>query len=126
MSLKQYLLIMSLVTVVAYILVASVASYFDPTVSGLLPIVFFYASLSLALIGTFTLIGFAIRSMRKHSAMAFREVIISLRQAIWFTILIVGSLGLMRLQILNILNLLLVLLALTALELYFLNKKAVR
>lgn len=117
---------MGLVTFIAYVMVASVVSYFDPTVSGLLPILFLYASLSLALIGTFTLVGFGIRSMRKHAAIAFREVIVSLRQAVWFTILIVGSLSLMRLQMFNFLNVLLVIVALMALELYFLNKKVTR
>lgn len=123
MSLKQYLLIMAAVTAVAYLMVASVVAYFDPFNSGLLPILFFYASLAIALAGTLTLIGFWLRSMRKHAAIASREMVISLRQAIWFTVLIIAALFLQRSGILTAVHVTLIIAALCALELYFLNKK---
>ena len=126
MSLKQYLLYMTTATIVAYIVFLSVIYYFDPFVAGNVAVGFFYASLWLALVGTFSIIGFILRHFFTHSKMAFREVLISFRQGIWLALLIIVSLMLKHAGIFSILSVALLILALAVLEVFFINNSIKR
>jgi len=124
MSLKKYLLLMSATTLVAYVLVAAIIYNFDPLQSGLIIIVFFYASLMLALIGTFSVLGFLIRHLFDPRGVIFRQVITSFRQSIWLSALMVISILMYQRGVFSMITIVLLILALGILELYFITKNA--
>ncbi|MBI3963645.1 MAG: hypothetical protein HY341_01475 [Candidatus Kerfeldbacteria bacterium] len=71
---------------------ALVVTRIDPDFAGFVGLFIFYVSLLFALIGTFMLLGLGIRSAVARREPLFRHLGIALRQAILFSILVVGSL----------------------------------
>lgn len=75
--------------------------YLDPQVSGLVGLLCFYLSLFFSLIGTFTLIGLALRIWFSHNEVIFAFVGVSFRQAILLSVVIIGCLLLQQFRVLN-------------------------
>lgn len=97
MTLKAYLILMGLGSVIAWGAVGLIILATDP--AGAPPAVFagLYASLLLALTGTLSVAGFGARTaLFRDGAPASRHVIASLRQAILLSTLAVASLALSR------------------------------
>lgn len=115
---------MSATTVVAYILVAAILYNFDPAQAGLIIIIFFYASVMLAMIGTFSVIGFLIRHLFDLNGVIFRQVITSFRQSIWLSSLLVISILMYQRGVFSMLTVGLLIIALGILELYFITRNA--
>ena len=63
MTLRQYLFLMSIGTLICWVTWFYIVGSVDPYGAGILEFVFFYASLFLAMLGTFSVIGFV---MRQH------------------------------------------------------------
>lgn len=126
MTFRQYLFWMALSTALCWLGVFSIVNIVDPVEGGLLGLALFYAALSLALIGTFSVLGMLFRAMlRKHEA-ATRHVAISFRQGLLLTILVVGSLILQSRMILTWWNLLLFAGTLTVLEFFLISFRSGR
>ena len=121
MTLRTFLFILFLATVLAWLAWGLVLFNFAPPPGDLLALLFFYASLTLALAGTFTLLGFTLRRWQKPVVLPYRQVLIAWRQALWFTLLLLGLLILQSQQLLTWWNALLLLVALTVLEFFFLS-----
>ena len=100
MSLKRYLLLMLLATILCWLAFAVVIIYINPQETGFIGFLLFYISLFLALVGTFALIGFFIRIWLVTQPI-FRQVIIAFRQAIWFACLVVFCLILQSQELLT-------------------------
>ena len=92
MSLRNYLIGMMISTVVFWLSWAQVVTRVDPESAGFVGLFIFYVSLLFALVGTFMLLGVLARSLTARHEPAFRHLGISLRQAVLFGVLVVGSL----------------------------------
>ena len=83
MTLRQYLILMSLGTLICWAAWVVIINTFAPNTAGILGLLFFYVSLFLALVGTFSVIVFLIRRVIiKNDEVIFRHVRRTLRQSI--------------------------------------------
>ncbi len=122
MTAKSYLFALALATTFCWAAWLAVIFRIDPTVAVNLDFLLFYGSLSLALIGTFALLGLLLRrALRPSDVLTGYQVSTAFRQAILFTILLVGSLSLLKLQLLNPLSAVLFVALLAVLEFIFLS-----
>lgn len=130
MSLKRYLFLMAISTILCWAAWITVLFYIDPTTTGVTGLWCFYLSIFFALLGTISLIGLVSRMILKNQEMPFKQVGISLRQALWFSILITLSLVLLGEKLFTWWSMLILLCGLIILEAFFLSrsfeKKAVR
>lgn len=124
MSLRSYLALMILATIACYLGFGVVVYFFDPFVAGnWLVLPFFYASLFLALVGTFAVLGLILRLFFTKEKLVFKKVTTSFRQAIWFALLIIISLYLRKAGVLAWKNIILLVFAFSLLELFFISYK---
>lgn len=123
MSLKKFLIIITVVTVICWIGWIVVLFYIDPKGTGFIGLFLFYISLFFALIGTFSILGFFIRVWFSKKEMVFQHVGIAFRQSLLFSILLVGSLVLQGMRIFTWWNALLFVFCLAVLEYFFLSHK---
>jgi hypothetical protein len=120
MTLKAYLFLMSLTTVVAWIGWIIVVTMVDPEGAGTLGLVFFYLSLFLSLLGTFSVLGFIIRSLiQRHRHAHVYRVSTAFRQACLWSLGLIIALALQSQRILYWWLLLLLLVAMTMIEFTF-------
>ncbi len=124
MSLRIYIILMSLATFGCYLAFFAIIYFFDPFVNGFLGILFFYLSLMLALVGTLSIVGLFVRNLFTKDKLIFRKVIISFRQAIWFSLIIIVSLFLKSADLLIFRNIIFLIFAFALLELFFMSYKS--
>ena len=122
MSLKKYLNLMSISTIICWLAWVLVLFFMNPKETGLMGFVLFYFSLFLAILGTGSILGFIIRT-RFNKEPVFKQVEASFRQGIWLSLLIVGLFLLQGLDILRWWNGLFLLLFLMFLEFFFLSSR---
>lgn len=116
MSLRQYIVLMLLGTMLCWGAWVLVLIYFDPDSAGWLGFGFFYGSLYLALIGTFSLAGTGLRLIFAKPGAVFRQVSIAFRQAFFFSFLVIAALFLMSKDLFTWWNMFLLVGALTLIE----------
>ncbi len=92
MTFRQFLTLMLATSGAAWFAFGAVVWSIDPTRSGLIGFVFFYATLSLALIGTLTICGAGLRTITNGNEVVSRHVSKAFRQALLFTTLVDVSL----------------------------------
>ncbi|MBD3359915.1 MAG: hypothetical protein GF365_04390 [Candidatus Buchananbacteria bacterium] len=114
---------MLLATIACLLAFLAVVYFFDPFAGGIWALLFFYLSLFLTLIGSFSVFGLFVRLIFTKEKLVLKKVIISFRQAIWFSLLIIISLHLKSLDLLAWKNIILLILAFTLLELFFMSYK---
>ena len=122
MTLKTYLITMGSGTLVAWLAWGAVLLWVSP-VDGLRGLLLFYSSLSLALTGTFSIIGFAIRFRRQRYQLPLQHVLLAYRQAVSYALLLIAVLVLQSQRLLTWWNLALFVFAFTLLELFFISLK---
>jgi predicted MFS family arabinose efflux permease len=123
MSLKRYLIIMSLSTLLLWLAWGLVIIFIDPVTGGIMGVSLFYISLFLALTGSFSVIGFFVRSrFAKKEEVLFNQVGVSLRHAILFSVLITGSLLLQSNRLLTWWNALIFIVILIVIESLFMMR----
>ncbi|PIY78796.1 MAG: hypothetical protein COY82_00570 [Parcubacteria group bacterium CG_4_10_14_0_8_um_filter_35_7] len=123
MTLKSYLILMTISTFFCWLAWGVVLFFIDPTQAGFIGLLFFYLSLFLALTGTISLIGFFLRTLILKNEIVFRHVIISFRQAVFFSMVIVGSLFLESKDLFTWWNITFLVLFLTVLEFFFISQR---
>ncbi len=123
MSLRLYLLLMSLATIVAWFGWGVVVTNQVPDPAMAMPFLLFYASLFVALTGTFAIIGFLVRFHTRQDDLPFRQVVLAFRQAISYAVLLVIVLVLQSKRLLTIWNTFFLLGAFILLELFFLTRR---
>lgn len=121
MTLRQYLILMSLSAVFCWIIWVFVLFLIDPTATDILGFVFFYLSLFLSLAGTLSVVGLIFRMKFGREEAVFKTVTTSFRQATMLSCLIIGSLFLKSKSLLAWWNIVLLVLALTILEFFFMS-----
>ena len=89
---------------------------FDPTLSGILGFVFFYFTLFLSLTGTISLLGLFARKMNKKYNIIFYTVVVSFRQALILSALVISLLLLQSFRVMRWWNVLIIFILVVALE----------
>lgn len=126
MPLVHYLIILMLGTLVSWGAWYTVIITVSPQQAGIWGFILFYASITCALVGTFSLLGFLIRMVLLRQELMFHKVAISFRQALFFAILIDCVLVLQSYRLLTWYNLVFLVLILTVAELFIISKRAIR
>lgn len=126
MSLKKYLVLMSSITLFCWLTWLVVLFYINPREAGFVGFTMFYLSLFLALVGTFSLIGFFARVWFSRETFIFRHLGVATRQSIWFSILLVAGLMLQGGGMLKWWSALLLVIFLVLFEFFFISRKVVR
>lgn len=88
MSVKTFLLTMMLTTLVCWSAVGLIVWNIDPSVATAVGLLLFYLALFFAVWGTLSVVGIGVRMVARRREPLFTYVGISLRQALWFAILI--------------------------------------
>src|SRR3989344_6381716 len=97
--------------------------YIDPTTIATLGYMLFYSCLSLALIGSFFLVGNSFRKTFFRRQLAAQRVSTSLRQALLFSILLITTALLQSFSMTRWWNMTLLIVLLTLLELFFVTRQ---
>lgn len=121
MDLKKFLLSMSFASLLCWFGFLTVILSISPNEIGALTFLLFYLILALAVIGTLTILGFLIRKLFSKNELAFEHVIISFRQAIWLSLILIISLYLQSQQLLAWWNAILLILGLGLIEFFYLG-----
>jgi len=116
MTLKQYLITMSVVTAICWLIFIFIIWTVNPEVTNWIGFLMFYFSLFLALAGTATIVGFVVRFIVFKEELIFRLVKEAFRQSFLFSALIIVSLILLAYDLFSWLNVLLLVIGLSALE----------
>jgi len=123
MTLKKYLNLMAILTGICWLIFVASIFLMDPENVGFLGFLLFYYSLFLALLGSFSIIGFIIR-IRFIKGPVFQQVSISFRQSFWLSLIIVFLLVIKGLGLLHWWNFVIFVLILFGTEvLIILNRK---
>jgi len=121
MNLSKFLVYMIFASLIAWIGFFMLISLVNPGESGKLTFLIFYLILGLACLGTFTVIGFWFRKIFGKNELSFYNVIVSFRQGLWLSLILVISLYLQSKGLLNWINAILFILALSLIEFFCLN-----
>jgi len=124
MSVQKFIILVATASIFSWIAWLTVVFYIDPTISGGIGLFVFYASLFFALIGSFTLLGLwwrvQLRRWRANAVVLFRLVPATIRQAVWFSTILIVCLMLLARDLFNWWSASLLLLGFGVLEAFFL------
>jgi len=123
MSFRAYILMMIVTTLISWGVWAMVIFSIDPYKTDTLGLAFFYLSFFLSLVGTISIIGSVLRKIVIKGELLFRQVIVSFRQSVLFSILIITALFLQSNSILTWWSILFLVGALSVAELFAISKK---
>ena len=126
MSLVRYLILMTIATALCWAAWFTVVQSVDPFDTDGAGYFLFYSSFSLALAGTFALLGLLFRTILLKQELMFQKVAISFRQGIFFAILIDGFLILQSMRLLTWYNIAFLIIGLTIAEFFVISRKPVR
>jgi hypothetical protein len=121
MSLKIFLVLIILGTILAWITFGLVVFNLDPEQAGIFGFLLFYLNLFLALSGTIFIVSDLIKARFFKYQSLYHRFKVSLRHSIFFTVLILGWAFLKSQGILRWWNILLLILSLTILEFFFIS-----
>jgi len=123
MTLKNYLSVMSGLTIILWGLFALTMSLISPETTNWLGFLLFYLSLFLALAGTISILGFLFRFKFRHQSLIIQSVKTAFRQSFLFAFLIVSILWLLSQNLFSWLNLILLIIVISVLEFFLLGAK---
>src|SRR3989344_5964503 len=92
MSFRAYIIMMAITTIASWSIWGMVIFTINPNTTDFLGLSFFYLSLFLSLIGTMSIVGSVIRKKIIKGELFFRHVVLSFRQSVLFSVLIVTAL----------------------------------
>lgn len=118
MTLKNYLSIMGLLTIILWGVFILILCLINPETTNILGFILFYLSLFLALSGTAALTGFFVRFKWRKQALMITAVKIAFRQSFLFAFLIVAILWLLSQNLFSWLNLILLIIIISVLEFF--------
>lgn len=123
MTIRQYLWLMLICTVLCWGGFLMVLFFINPQSAGSLGFVMFYASLFFALLGSLALLSYLFRVAFNRIYTKQEKVQVSFRQAVFFSVVITGSLFLQANNLMTWLNSILLVLLVTFLEFLILSLK---
>ncbi|KKQ80510.1 MAG: hypothetical protein UT02_C0007G0021 [Parcubacteria group bacterium GW2011_GWC2_38_7] len=123
MSIGRFFAILGVATGLCWLAWLAVLFFMSPTENSFVSLILFYASLSLAFLGTFSFIGYLIRGLTNQAELPYKHVKTATRQAILFSLLIILALILQSYSYLTWWNLLILIALLGFVELFFISYK---
>lgn len=123
MTLKNYLIVMSVLTIMCWAIFALMLNVINPATTNYLGFGLFYFSLFLSLSGTAALVGFVFRFVALRKSLVFQSVRNAFRQSFLFALFIVISLFLLASDLFTWLNVILLLIIFIVLELFISSYK---
>ncbi len=124
MTLRQYLILMTAGTALSWIAVGLIVATVDPDKAPFVVFAVFYASMFLALTGTFSVVGFLLRIvLLRQQLVISRHVAVSFRQSLLLAVLLIIVMYLASRSLLNWWNALTVVAGLTIFEFFFISAK---
>lgn len=123
MTLKNYLWVMSILSLISWGLFIFVIKTVDPFTTNWLGFLIFYASLLSSLIGTFSIFGFILRYYFVKEKIIFNLVKISFRQSFVLSLFIISYLILKSFDLFSWINLILLIILFTFIEISLSSKK---
>jgi hypothetical protein len=123
MSLKKYLSLMSVITIITWGVFVFIVLNIDPEVSNWLGFLLFYFSLFIPLSGSLTIIGFLIRKRFSKKIMNTYLIKTSFRQSFLFSFLVVSILFMLAESLFSWLNIAILIIALSIIEYVLINEK---
>lgn len=123
MTLRSYLIGMFVSTLFCWVSWILILVYIDPEQTSPVGILSFYISLFFAMVGTLTLCGFYLRVWFSKNEVLFAHVAPAFRQAIFLSIILVGSLVLQSFRLLTWWDGALLVGSVTLLEFYFMSRQ---
>lgn len=124
MSLRQYLIVIGIGTLIGFATWLVVLVTVNPFQSGFVGFLFFYLSLAITLVGLMSLVGFGVRMLRyQHDEIVLREATAAFRQSCFFSIVVVTSVFLASQKLLTWWGMTLLIAALAIIELLIASMK---
>ncbi len=123
MTLKNYILAMSVLTVICWGIFIFIAGIINPLSTNWIGFFLFYISLGVALIGTSSILGLVLRFFFAKDEVVFNSVKNSFRQSFLFSLFIIFLLILKSANYFSWLNLVLLIILFTILEIFLSAKK---
>ncbi|MBT4277400.1 hypothetical protein HOD96_01495 [Candidatus Falkowbacteria bacterium] len=114
---------MSVATLVSWSAWGIILFLVNPFEADVMSFLFFYVSLFFSLLGTIAIIGALTRRIFIKDKMLFRQVIVSFRQAVFISFLIMLCLLLQGERLLTWWNIMLLIAAVSVIELFAISKK---
>ena len=109
MSLKEYLFSLGLGSLLCFVICGLTVINFDPKTNNVLPLIFFYLSLFMGILGGFSFVAIWIKkTVLKNEEIVFRQIKKIFKQALVFSLLTVFIFYLGHLGLLNWLTFLLI------------------
>lgn len=121
MTLRSYLMVMTIGTLIFWLALGLFIINIDPMTTNWMGIALFYIILMFAITGTGAIIGFIIRFFALKQELITQSVIIAFRQAILAAVLVTSVLFLFSQDLFSWLNVVLLLCALSGLEFFLLS-----
>ena len=125
MTLKNYLIVMGILTAICWSVFLFVTDLVDPERTNWLGFLLFYAALFLSAAGTASLLGFVVRFKMLRHELAYRVVRLAFKQAFIFALFIVGLFILLASNLFTWLNLILLIIIFGIWEYFSSHKKVV-
>ena len=125
MTLKNYILAMSVLTAICWGIFVFIAGTINPFSTNWLGFLLFYISLGVALIGTSSILGLILRFFFAKDEAVFNSVKNSFRQSFLFSLFIISLLILKSANYFSWLNLILLIIIFTILEIFLSSKKKI-
>ena len=123
MTLKNYILAMSVLTVICWGIFIFIAGIINPLSTNWIGFFLFYISLGVALIGTSSILGLVLRFFFAKDEVVFNSVKNSFRQSFLLSLFIISLLILKAANYFSWLNLILLIILFTILEIFLSAKK---
>lgn len=120
MNLRRYLNLMSLLILVSWSCLGIIIFQLNPEITNFFGFLLFYFALFLSILGILAIIGVIIRA-RFSKDLVTKQVVVSFRQAVWLSLLIVFFLVLQSLNLIRWWNVTIFILFLALLEFFFLS-----
>ncbi len=124
MALKHYLALLVAGTALCWVAWLVVLFKINPFVSGFIGLASFFVALFLALLGTFSLLGFVFRKTFSRDTVAFHHIGVSMRQALFFSLIVTLVLLLRGVGLYTWWIMLFLVAGFTVLEFFFLAREA--
>ncbi|MBU4375523.1 hypothetical protein KKH38_03415 [Patescibacteria group bacterium] len=121
MTLKAYLIIMSITTLLCWLAFGFILRSIDPYVTNWVGFLLFYGSLFLTMAGTSAIAGFLIRFIALKHELVFNSVRNAFRQSFFFAFLIIAALILLSKDLFTWGNLILLISSLSVLEFFMIS-----
>ncbi len=122
MTLTRYTVMLLVATLIAWSGFAVVVTQINPQTAGYDSFILFYVSLFFCLLGSFSLIGLLIRLRTQKQHLPYYIVLLSFRQSIFFSLLVIGALLLQSHRVLYWWNMMLLVVGLTVIEFFALRR----